>query len=76
MPDLVGSQFGYEKVNPAQRKYMKGKRMAKKYGKEKVVNMPRMSMHPMVNCNEAMRKQSQDRSAMGRGEKKDIKGRF
>jgi len=44
--------------------------------KSKKVEMPGMSKHVMVNCNEAMRKSSQNKSAMRGGEKKDIKGRF
>ena len=75
MADLASGPFGYTKVNPAQRKYFPGKK-GKHMKKEVKRNIPGMSVHPVVNCNEAMRKQSQNKGEMRGGEKKDIKGRF
>lgn len=74
-PTIITTQSGYQNVQSAQRKYFKDRRK-KMPCKGKKKSLAGMSQHLVVNCNEAMRKQSQDKSAMRGGEKKNIKGGF
>ena len=116
MVEVVSKLSGYETVNKAQRKYLKGgnkmpltkkgekimSAMKGEYGakkgkkvfyasqnkgtikgthkgskpKEHKKNIPGMSVHPVVNCNEASRRQSMDMGQMRGGEKKNIPSHF